>query len=97
MQQLALECKPNKFAASQYPALPHGDLVLPAHNPGQNPERVGHLNIITAPCLLIFFSFFLLFFWLPDVLIVAVSSLLYKETELCKVIKHYTYMFTCFC
>lgn len=70
--------------------------MLPAHNPGQNPERVGHLNVMTAPCLFIF-NLFKIFFWLPDVLIVVVSSLLYKEIEFCKVIKHYPYMFTCFC
>lgn len=93
MQQLALECKPNKFAASQHSTLPHGDLVLPAHKPGQNPDRVGHLNVMTAPCLFIL----IFFFWLPDALIVVVSSLLYEEIELCKVIKHYPYMFTCFC
>lgn len=88
MQQLALECKPSKFAASQHPALLHGDLVLSAHNPGQNPERVGHLNVMTALC------FF--FFMLPDILIV-VSSSLYKEIELCKVMKHFPYIFTCWC
>lgn len=90
MQQLVLGCKPDKVVASQHPTLPGGDLLLPAHNPGQDTERVGNLNVVTAQCHL--------FLLLPDVLIVVGSScLVSKEMELCKVVKYYPYTFMCFC
>lgn len=89
MQQLAVGCQPDEVAASQHLALPGGDLLLPAHNPGQNPERVGNLNVVTTQCHL--------FVSLLDVLNVFGSScLVSKEMELREVVKHHPYTFTCF-
>lgn len=89
MHQLPLGYKPVKVVASQNPTLPGGDILFPAHNPGQNPERVRNLNVVTAQSHL--------FLLLTDVLIVAGSScLVSKEMELCKVVKHCPYGFACF-
>lgn len=89
MQQLVLGCKPGKVVASQHSTWSGGDLLPPAHNPRQNLQRAGNLNVMTVQCHL--------FLLLPDVLIVVGSScLVSEEIELCKVVKHYPYMFTCF-
>lgn len=88
MHQLALGYQPDEVVASQHPALPGGDLLLPAHNPGRNPERVGNTNVVTAQCHL--------FVSLLHVLNVFGSScLVSKETDL-REVKHHPYTFTYF-